>query len=373
MKFVGTLKWRDEWENLKGHLQPWKVRPDEELSPAQRLVRNTFHFGTSVIREAEAIRDAAPGYIDEIKRHRMYPQGISFRKLQRNPKNADLKMLKRMNPSWPFRKNFDPDKWVFVFLHGYVDNTGADRVVFKLADLGYQIYLVRYPFMRSVPELGAEMLPILEEIAEREPGKSIVPIGHSLGGLIWDEILLCFPEVVPRYRMPLYIPLGSPHFGTLAAYFGIGQSVLDMRPGSDVVRAHRKMNFPDQLEIYPFVSRFDLLVVPVETALMKRGINYILSETGHIGQVSSERAVHAIEEIITCDPDVLRERATKRIFYPSSLTWMLSCLPAPWIKKMGVDVIHDYLGEGDEQAEFFVRVVRHEIALGLFPKLVREE
>jgi hypothetical protein len=296
---------------------------------------------------------------------------MRFRKLPYRPEMADLTVLRESNPKWVFRHDFDPKKWVFVFLHGYVDNTGADRVAFKLASLGYQVYLVRYPFLRAVDALGAELVEVLRQIADLEPGKRLVPLGHSLGGCVWDHVLLHDSEIASRYQMPLYIPLGSPHFGTLAAHVGIGRSAADMRLRSPLVRDHLSRSFPADLEIYPFVSRFDLLVLPIETALVRGAINYVLSETGHVAQVIRSATVTAIEEIIASPPELLDARAERRPFYPSTLAFLLGRLPRSLQRRIGVDGILDAVRGRGEPPQFRIRIVHHELGLGVFPALRR--
>ncbi|MGH7820748.1 MAG: esterase/lipase family protein, partial [Candidatus Binatia bacterium] len=249
---------------------------------ARRLLVEAAHFGSALVGEAVATVRVAPGFFTELLRSGVYPQQMTFRKLPYLPERSDIERLRMWNPGWVFRPDFDPREWVLIFLHGYVDNSGAIRIANVLAGRGYQIYLVRYPFLRGVRRLTAELAETLERIALRERGKRFVPIGHSLGGFIWDHLLLHRPEMVERYRMPLYISMGSPRFGTLPAHLGIGQSAREMRPGSKIVRDHLERSFPPELEVYPFISRFDLFVLPIETSLLRRGVNYVFSETGHL-------------------------------------------------------------------------------------------
>ena len=240
---------------------------------ARRLAIETAHFGTALGGEARALWRIAPGFLGELFRSGVYPEQMTFRKLPYLPERSDLRRLRQWNRRWVFRPDYDPREWVLVFLHGYIDNSGAIRIASHLAARGYQVYLVRYPFLRGVRRLAAELSETLARIARRERGKRIVPIGHSLGGFVWDHLILHRPEVVERYRMPLYIPIGSPHFGTLAARIGFGQSAAEMRPGSRIVCDHLERRFPPELEVYPFISRFDLLVLPIETALLRYAVH----------------------------------------------------------------------------------------------------
>lgn len=337
-----------------------------------QLLRDSVHFGVSLLGELASVVNVGPGWVKEIVKNGVYPDRMTFRKLPYLPERADIKMLRKENPDWVFREDFDPAEMVFVFLHGYVDNTGADRVAFKLAELGYQVYVLRYPFLRDVGKLAEELAENLELIYKKEKGKKLVPIGHSLGGFVWDQLLHSRPELVEEYNMPLYIPMGSPHYGTLLARLGVGKSARQMQANSDMVKFNLSKRFPEKLELYPFISRFDLLVLPIETALLKNGTNYIFTETGHIGQIVKNETVYAIEEIVSTPQSVIRERSQYRPFYPSSLARNLSKLPDKIQKRLGVDGVFEYMGlNSDDPAKFHMRIVHQEIRLGLIPTLKR--
>ena len=353
-------------------LRPEKFGPHVQPTASQRFWQDALHFTMSLGGEVRGVIEGAPGFLLEIARNGVYPSGMTFRKLAHNAQAAEFATLRRNNPDWDFRPGYNPQEWVIVFLHGYIDNTGADRIAYKLAELGYQIYVVRYPFLRSVVDLAHDLAAILAQIAEREPRAKLVPIGHSLGGFIWDELLQSQPDVALRYQMPLYIPLGSPHFGTLAAYLGVGESARQMQPISDVVANHLRRNDTATTEIYTFVSRYDLLVLPIETALVRDGVNYILSETGHVAQIIRDEIALAVEEILASPADVLRDRASRRAFYPSSLMSILRALPESVRRKLGIeDSINYVLGTGGEPPEFLLRIVHHELHRNTFPRLIR--
>ena len=343
-----------------------------EWAAAARLgVKELVHFYTALVGEGIGLFKVAPGFARELFRSGVYGSDLTFRKLPYRRELADLARLRAWNPDWVFREDFDPRDWLIVFLHGYIDNTGADRVAYKLARLGYQVYLVRYPFLQSVRRTAVGLMEVLETIQHREHGKRIVPIGHSLGGFIWDHLLLHRPEMVERHRMPLYISMGSPRFGTLPAYLGFGRSAREMRPGSALVLDHLKRQYPAHLEVYPFISRFDIFVLPIETALLKQGINYVFSETGHLAQVTRNETVRAIEEIMASPRHVLEARAEKRPFHPSVLTWMLGKLPQSALERLGIAGILDYVLDGAEPPDFAVRIVHHDVRSGRLPLLRR--
>jgi pimeloyl-ACP methyl ester carboxylesterase len=338
---------------------------------ARFLSKELVHFYQALIGEYIALFKMTPGFARELFRSGVYGPNLTFRKLPYRRERSDLARLREWNPGWIFREDFDPRSWIIVLLHGYIDNTGAELVAYKLARLGYQIYLVRYPFLQSVRRTAIELMEMLETIHHREHGKRIVPIGHSLGGFIWDHLLLHRPQLAKRYSMPLYISMGSPRFGTLPAYLGVGRSAREMRPDSMLVRAHLKRSYPPGLEVYPFISRFDVFVLPIETTLLKRGINYVFSETGHLAQATRNETVRAIEEIMASPREILEARAEKRPFFPSGLTWLLSKLPKPALERLGMAGILDYVLDGPEPPEFWIRIVHHDVRSGRLPLLKR--
>jgi pimeloyl-ACP methyl ester carboxylesterase len=337
----------------------------------QRFVKELLHFGTSLAGEWLGLLQVAPGFVREAFRSGIYPSQITFRKLRYRRELSDLGRLRAWNPRWVFREDYDPRDWVIVFLHGYVDNSGAVQVAYKLARLGYQIYLVRYPFLQSVRRTAVQLMETLDAIEHRERGKRVVPIGHSLGGFIWDHLLLHRPEIVERYRMPLYISMGSPRFGTLAAHVGFGSSAREMRPGSRLVIDHLKRHYPPELEVYSFISRFDLFVLPIETSLWRQGVNYVFSETGHLAQVTRNETVQAIEEIFASPREILEARAEKRAFHLSPATGLVAKLPRPVLEGLGIAGILDYVVDGTAPPEFQIRIVHHDLRTGLLPPLRR--
>jgi pimeloyl-ACP methyl ester carboxylesterase len=344
-----------------------------EIAHAGRiLAKESAHFYASLVSEWVGTASVMPAFARELFYSGVYPAQMTYRKLPYRRELSDLARLQAWNPAWEFRPDFDPRDWVLVFLHGYIDNTGAVRVAHKLAHLGYQVYLVRYPFLQSVRRTAVRLAEVLETISHRERGKRIVPVGHSLGGFIWDHLILHRPSVVEQHRMPLYISMGSPRFGTLPAFFGIGRSAREMRPGSSLVRDHLRLSYPKGLEVYPFISRFDLFVLPIETALLKAGINYVFSETGHIAQVTRNETVAAMEEIMASPREVLEERAEKRAFHLAPFTWLIGQLPRPALERLGMQGIIDYVCDGDEPPEFRIRIVHHDLRTGLLPALRRE-
>ena len=344
------------------------------LAEAWRLLlAESSHFGTSVVGELAGAFNVAPGFLREAFRSGVYPSQITFWKLPYRREQSELALLRACNPDWVFREDFDPRRWVLVFLHGYIDNTGAVRVAYKLAHLGYQVYVVRYPFLQSVRRTAVRLTEVLETISHREGGKRVVPIGHSLGGLIWDHLLLHRPEIVERYQMPLYISMGSPRFGTLSANIGFGRSAREMRPASALVRDHLKRSYPAELEVYPFISRFDLFVLPIETALLRQGVNYLFSETGHLAQVTRDETVYAIEEILASPRELLEARAEKRPFHPTVLTRLLGLLPEATRERLGLAGILEYVQghDGDGPPDFRLRIVHHDVRSGRLPQLKR--
>ncbi len=337
-----------------------------------RLIRDGYHFLASLFGEATAILQATPGYLREAWGYRLYPRRMSCYRLPGAPRSGALAELRAKNPGWRFRADYDPEEWVVIFLHGYVDNSGADLSIRRLASLGYTVYAVRVPFLRSVPELARALLGQLRRIRRREGERRYVPIGHSLGGFVWDHLLLTCPDLAKRYAMPLYIPIGSPRLGTFIAHLAPGGSGRDMRPGSRIVQQHLARRYPPGLEVYNFISRFDMVVFPIETSLWPEGINYIFSETGHIGQLVRPHVELAIEEVFASHPDDLHARCEWRRFTPTAFTAAASQLPEAVQGVLGLrDMVRFVHGDENLCPRFRIRVVHRELRDGRFPRLER--
>jgi len=358
------------WEILE-HFLPLPEDPEAPLPPFQRFLRDLYHSQISYFREMVAISIGLRGYLRELFRNG-YPSRVQYTVLRGDPFSGNLLRLKRLNPQWPFREGFDPSSWVVLFLHGYVDNAGADRAIHRLKDLGYTVYLFRYPFLRKVEEVAEDLREVLGRIRKVEGDKVYVPLGHSLGGVVWESLFLEDPEFFTTFRVPLYVPMGTPHFGTILAYLALGKSRASMIPKNSVYMRGLARGFPEGVEVYPFVSRFDLCVLPVETALWGEGVNYIFSETGHIGLSVLDDVLLPLEEVFATDGNVLRSRAIYRPFFPDSLTFFLKQLPDFFLSRLGLFPFFQYLNSSNGKTRsYYLRVVPPHPERSDFPRLRR--
>lgn len=96
-----------------------------------------------------------------------------------------------------FERSWRPaePKATVAIIHGFAEHSGRyDHVGERLAQAGYAVYALdlrghgrsqgRPVYIRSIDEHIGDVERFLERVREREPGRPLFVIGHSMGGLI---------------------------------------------------------------------------------------------------------------------------------------------------------------------------------------------
>ena len=106
---------------------------------------------------------------------------------------------------------------VVIFVHGLYHNASAwvlFRHWFKLAGLSNTHCLSYGCLLRTYNETVPVIKREIEQIAARYPGRPLILVGHSLGGLF---IRSCMSECVFREKVAVVVTLGTPHRGSKLA------------------------------------------------------------------------------------------------------------------------------------------------------------
>ncbi len=139
----------------------------------------------------------------------------------------------------------------------------------------------------SLDALAQHLRTVVGEAAQAwglgEEGRIDV-VAHSMGGLV-ARLALEDPAVAAR--VATLVTLGTPHAGTHAARFGATPRVLDLRPGSDVVRRLAERlpwpGPPAAPRLVALWSGADMLLLPASTAMVEGAENVELPGVTHYG------------------------------------------------------------------------------------------
>ncbi|MGH9197773.1 MAG: lipase family alpha/beta hydrolase, partial [Acidimicrobiia bacterium] len=160
------------------------------------------------------------------------------------------------------------------------------------------------PVRRGIPEIAEQVSCKVDEILEKCGTREIHIIGHSLGGLVARYYI----EQMGGFRkVRTLITLGTPHRGTIAAYFSRSQAAKQMRPGSELLRMMNAKRRPRSVSYISYYSDLDALVVPAKSAKLSGGPNVrnvLVHDLGHMSLLISNGLIASIATNLTSYLDV---------------------------------------------------------------------
>ena len=126
----------------------------------------------------------------------------------------------------------------------------------------------------------------IEEAVQRlhkATGQAPLIVAHSMGGL---AVRSWWRTHGAAGRISAIVTLGSPHSGTIAAYFGTATNVQQMRPSSAWLRALAESEIEKPLPpAICYISACDQIVCPTPTARLPGARSIELPGTGHLSMV----------------------------------------------------------------------------------------
>jgi len=185
-----------------------------------------------------------------------------------------------IGPLWrPTEEAKDARGPVLILLHGLYHNPAAwlfARGRFRRAGYGRQFVLSYGSWNKGFEAVAADLMDETRRIVAAHPGREIVLIGHSLGGLLARR-MLTDPEIAAACAALL--TLGSPHRGSRLSAFGPGRMARDIHPSSPVMAAMRAQLPAPSVPGLALVSPVDAMVLPPDNLVPPEGSGITLGET----------------------------------------------------------------------------------------------
>jgi triacylglycerol lipase len=192
-----------------------------------------------------------------------------------------------------------------LLVHGYGCNSG------------YWRSLSRHLTQARIVHAGVDLEPVLANIDSYQPQmtaavnslclatgqKRVVIVAHSMGGLVaraWIKHHGCG-------QIAKLITIGTPHYGTEFANFGVGHNARQMRryDSTDAARSNpwlhalNNSNFAPALPVVSIYSLHDNIVVPSNSSHLADAKNIALVGVGHVALGSDPVVMeHVLREII---------------------------------------------------------------------------
>ncbi|MDP9220947.1 MAG: alpha/beta fold hydrolase [Actinomycetota bacterium] len=185
-----------------------------------------------------------------------------------------------------------------LLLHGMVDNGSVFTVLRRgLTRRGFgQVVPVNYsPLTMDVRVAARRLAETVEELVANTGYRRVHVVGHSLGGLVARYYV---QRLGGDARVHTLVTLGTPHTGTIPAYFLPLRLGRQLRPGSDLMTELAGPAPGCRTRFLSYWSDLDQMIIPKSAAqlhhpdLMTRNVR--VHGVGHLSFAIDRRVVHEI-------------------------------------------------------------------------------
>jgi triacylglycerol esterase/lipase EstA (alpha/beta hydrolase family) len=183
-----------------------------------------------------------------------------------------------------------------LLVHGVLCNAGVwVRLARYLRRNGIDgVYSLSYgPPLASIERFADQLAGKIDAIVAETGAKRVIVVAHSMGGLVTRAYLRRHGTA----RIARVVTLGSPHHGSMMAWFFPGVSLAQMRPGNAWLAALNATRLDPSLRLVSLWSWHDSMVAPqtsselpgaVDVAIVGVGHNALLADPGVLAFVQAE-------------------------------------------------------------------------------------
>lgn len=186
---------------------------------------------------------------------------------------------------------------VVILCHGYLMDASCFLLLRRrLRRAGCEtVYGVSLPrLLAPLERLAQYLAEDMHRVITANPGREIVIVAHSMGGIVARAALATEPALAAATS--LLITLGSPHHGTAAARFAPGRNAREMQPGSRFLASLDSGATP--VPMLCLYSRVDNVVFPGSTAQAPGAAAVEIERVGHMGLLVSKRLAEVVVDAI---------------------------------------------------------------------------
>jgi triacylglycerol esterase/lipase EstA (alpha/beta hydrolase family) len=189
-------------------------------------------------------------------------------------------------PRLMFYRHFVPDPAPaavavpVLLVHGVLCNAGIwARFARFLSRHGIDgVYSLSYgPPLASIESFAAQLAAKLDEIIAATNARSVAIVAHSMGGLVVRAYLRRHGHA----RIARVLTIGSPHHGSMFAWFVPGVSLAQMRPGNDWLADLNRRRLDPALRFVSLWSWHDSMVAPQTSSELPGAVDVVLRGVGH--------------------------------------------------------------------------------------------
>jgi len=194
----------------------------------------------------------------------------------------------------------DPDRerlqMPVLLVHGVLCNAGVwVRLKRHLGRNGVRgLFSLSYgPPLASIERLAEQLGRKIESMCAATGAQRVIVVAHSMGGLVARAYMRRYGSA----RIARIITIGTPHHGSMMAWFLPGASLAQMRPGNGWLAALNGARLDPALRFVSLWSWHDSMVAPqtsselpgaVDVAIVGVGHNALLGDAGVFALVQKE-------------------------------------------------------------------------------------
>ena len=167
-----------------------------------------------------------------------------------------------------------------LLVHGVLCNAGVwVRLARHLRRSGVRgIYSMSYgPPLASIDVFAEQLATKLDAIIAATASRNVIVIAHSMGGLI----VRAYIRKWGADKLARVVTIGTPHHGSMHAWFFPGAGLAQMRPGSEWLRALNRERIGSSPRFVSMWSWHDSMVAPQTSSALPGAIDVALAGIGH--------------------------------------------------------------------------------------------
>ena len=184
-----------------------------------------------------------------------------------------------------------------LLVHGVLCNAGVwVRLARHLRRSGVSgVYSMSYgPPLESIEVFAEQLAARMDDIIAATAARRVIVIAHSMGGLIVRAYIRRWgPDKVARV-----VTIGTPHHGSVHAWFCPGTGLAQMRPGSEWLAALNRERVGPAPRFVSLWSWHDSMVAPQTSSMLPGAIDVAIAGVGHNALLADPRVfAYVLDEI----------------------------------------------------------------------------
>ncbi|HLX27744.1 MAG TPA: alpha/beta fold hydrolase [Casimicrobiaceae bacterium] len=173
-----------------------------------------------------------------------------------------------------------PIKAPVLLVHGVLCNAGIWRRLARyLRENDVDgIYSLSYgPPLASVDSFAEQLARKIDAIVAATGAAKIIIVAHSMGGLVARAYIRAHGNA----RIARVVAIGTPHHGSVLAWFCPGAALAQMRPGNAWLAALNDEKMDPSLRFVSLWSWHDSMVAPQTSSELPGAVDVTLAGVGH--------------------------------------------------------------------------------------------